>query len=293
MAVAFWNSHALRPEPPFKPCFPRPIVLSSVKVGLNMVKQARTTRKPRAIVGYVRVSTDRQRTDGISLDLQRAAIRDFARRADLPLVEIFEDVASGAGSKSFPSRLGLQRALEACREFDAVLVVWDWSRLSRHAASEKMLKDLLPGTERVASLKEAETLSDASKNSRLAHAEEQRNEISRRTKRAMSQRKDDGAVFGNPKIRSVHKSGTKVAKEKSDAIIREIMDFLKRVPNASAVTRQQVVEHLNMKGVRTLHGNPMDITRVTIPLRKARVFLAKEAAEEHRSLQKNPDFGRF
>ena len=155
------------------------------------------------------------------------------------------------------------------------------------------MKELLPGADRVVSLKEAETLSDASKNSRLAHAEEQRNEISRRTKRAMNQRKDDGAEFGNPKIRSVQKSGTKVAKEKSDAIVREIMDFLKRVPDESTVTRQQVVEHLNMKGVRTLHGNPMDITRVTIPLRKARALLVSEAEEEHRSLQENPGFGRF
>jgi len=258
-----------------------------------MVKQARTTRKPRATVGYVRVSTDRQGTDGISLDLQRTAIRDYASRTGLPLVEIFEDVASGAGAKSFPSRLGLQRALEACREFDAVLVVWDWSRLSRHAASERTLKDLLPGADRVVSLKEAETLSDAAKNFRLAHAEEQRNEISRRTKKAMNKRKEDGAEFGNPKIRSVQKSGTKVAKEKSDAIIREIVEFLKSFPDASAVTRRQVVEHLNMKGVRTLHGNPMDITRVTIPLQKARSILAKEAEEELRSLQENPDFGLF
>lgn len=258
-----------------------------------MAKQAQLMKKPNAIVGYVRVSTQRQGSDGISLDLQRRAIREFAQRTGLPLVEIFEDVASGAGAESFPSRLGLQRALEACREFDAVLVVWDWSRLSRHAGSEKTLKDLLPGADRVVSLSEEETLSDAAKNSRFLHAEEQRNEISRRTKKAMKDRKDDGAVFGNPKIRSVQTSGTKVAKEKSDAIIQEIADFLKMVPDASAVTRQQVVEHLNMKGVRTLHGNPMDVTRVTIPLQKARSILVKEGEQERLSMQANPDFGRF
>lgn len=258
-----------------------------------MARQAQATKKPGAIVGYVRVSTDRQGTDGISFDLQKSAIREYARRTGLPLIEIFEDVASGAGARSFPSRLGLQRALEACREFDAVLVVWDWSRLSRHAVSEKALKDLLPGADRVVSLKEEETLSDAAKNSRFVHAEEQRNLISRRTKTAMKQRKDDGAVFGNPKIRSVQKSGAKAAKEKSDAIIREIADFLKVVPDASKITRQHVVNHLNAKGVRTLHGNPLDVTRVTIPLRKARALLTEEAEEELRALQNNPDFARF
>lgn len=258
-----------------------------------MARQAQATKKQRAIIGYVRVSTDRQGNTGISLDLQKSTIREYARRTGLPLIEIFEDTASGAGAKSFPSRLGLQRALEACREFDAVLVVWDWSRLSRHAATEKALKDILPGADRVVSLSEEETLSDAAKNSRFVHAEEQRNEISRRTKTAMKQRKDDGAVFGNPKIRSVQKSGTKAAKDKSDAIIREIADFLKMVPDASAATRQQMVEHLNMKGVRTLHGKDWDITRVTVPLRKARALLTEEAEEELRALQNNPDFARF
>ena len=52
----------------------------------------------------------------------------------------------------------------------------------------------------------------------------------------------------------------------------------------SAATRQQVVENLNMKVVRTLRGNPMDIMRVTIPLRKARALLVMEAEEMHRSL---------
>ncbi len=86
-------------------------------------RQAQLTRRPRAIVGYVRVSTDRQGSTGISLDLQKAAIREYACHTGMPLIEIFEDVASGAGANSFPSRLGLQRAFEACREFDAVSVV--------------------------------------------------------------------------------------------------------------------------------------------------------------------------
>jgi len=136
-------------------------------------------------------------------------------------------------------------------------------------------------------------LSDAAKNSRFVHAEELRNEIAQRTKTAMKERKDDGAVFGNPQIASVQKSGTRAAKEKSDVIIREIVDLLNMVPNASAVTRKQVADHPNAKGVRTLHGNPMDVTRVTMPLRKARALLMEEAEEELRASQNNPDFARF
>ncbi|WP_431297868.1 recombinase family protein [Tabrizicola sp. BL-A-41-H6] len=59
------------------------------------------------MIGYVRVSTPGQGEQGISLDVQRDAIRAFADRLGVPLLEIFEDVASGVSAKSFPSRRGL------------------------------------------------------------------------------------------------------------------------------------------------------------------------------------------
>jgi DNA invertase Pin-like site-specific DNA recombinase len=69
-----------------------------------------TSSQPRRtrVVGYVRVSTDQQADEGVSLDAQRAKLTSYAHTFDLELVEIFED--AGLSAKSL-QRPGLQRAL--------------------------------------------------------------------------------------------------------------------------------------------------------------------------------------
>lgn len=119
--------------------------------------------RPKVLIGYVRVSTEGQGESGISLDLQRDAIREFAAKLGVPLLGIFEDVASGRGVKSFPSRQGLQRALEAVRDHGGDLVVWDWSRLSRHADHSTNILGLLPDESRIHSISEGIDLAAAAK----------------------------------------------------------------------------------------------------------------------------------
>ena len=140
-------------------------------------------------LGYVRVSTEGQGQNGISLDVQRDAIRAFADRLGIPLLEIFEDVASGRGAKSFPSRKGLQRALEAVRDRDGLLVVWDWSRLSRHADDLADISSLLPGKDRIVSVKGGNDLGAAAKAGQLLHAQRSGEIISQRTRDAMAKQK--------------------------------------------------------------------------------------------------------
>lgn len=43
--------------------------------------------RPKALIGYVRVSTEVQGESRVSLDLQRDAIREFADRLGIPLLE--------------------------------------------------------------------------------------------------------------------------------------------------------------------------------------------------------------
>ena len=90
-------------------------------------------RRAKEIIGYVRVSTDRQGRDGGSLQNQESAIRSLAAQLQLPVAHIFRDIGSAAGKRSVDDRKGLQEALKAVRDHDGLLVVWDWSRLSRHA----------------------------------------------------------------------------------------------------------------------------------------------------------------
>ena len=81
--------------------------------------------RPRRAVGYVRVSTDMQATDGLSLDAQTAAIEQYSSLHGLKLQSICKDVISGAKSE----RPGLQEALESLQRGADVLVVLKFDRL--------------------------------------------------------------------------------------------------------------------------------------------------------------------
>jgi DNA invertase Pin-like site-specific DNA recombinase len=80
------------------------------------------------VIGYVRVSTAEQGTNGAGLDAQRAAIEAECDRRTWQLIRIEEDVLSGRTLR----RPGLQRGLEACRSAEADgVVVAKLDRLSR------------------------------------------------------------------------------------------------------------------------------------------------------------------
>ncbi|WHZ16637.1 MAG: hypothetical protein OJF52_003487 [Nitrospira sp.] len=80
-------------------------------------------------IGYVRVSTEGQAQDGISLDSQQAKIAAWCQVSGYELISMFID-AGLSGSRS-DNRPGLQEALnQACRH-KAALVVYSLSRLAR------------------------------------------------------------------------------------------------------------------------------------------------------------------
>ena len=76
----------------------------------------------RTAVGYVRVSTDMQAADGLSLDAQRAAIKSYCESVGLHLLQIHEDVESGGRA----DRKGLAQALATAAD---VVIVLKFDRL--------------------------------------------------------------------------------------------------------------------------------------------------------------------
>lgn len=171
------------------------------------MKAKRAQAMGEAVVGYMRVSTARQGEEGISLELQQSAIYRFAESAGMTVVAVYSDVASGRGRKSIRRRAGLRKAFEACRDYDAHLVVWNWPRLSREASTEEELLNLLPSPDRVHSIRDDESLEAAREHARFERAQEHRDLISERTKVAMDERKRAGKKFGNPNIDHVQRSG--------------------------------------------------------------------------------------
>lgn len=247
-------------------------------------------RRPKALIGYVRVSTEGQGESGVSLDLQRDAIREFAAKLGVPLLGIFEAVASGRGVKSFPSRHELQRALETVRDHGGDLVVWDWSRLSRHADHSTEILGLLPDESRIHSISEGIDLEAAAKAGQLIHAQRSGEVIAKRTKDAMAKLKASGTVFGNPDILDAQRKGASAMSAKADALVSEIADFLRSIPDQEELSRAEIAKHLNARGIVTGARLPWTVGRVTGPLRKARSQLSTEVEAAARA---HPEYGLF
>ncbi len=88
-----------------------------------------TAPKKATAVGYIRVSTDAQVRDGVSLDAQRERIEAYATAKGLALVDMLVD--EGHSGKSM-DRPALHALLERCRA-GAVehVIVWRLDRLTR------------------------------------------------------------------------------------------------------------------------------------------------------------------
>ncbi len=95
-------------------------------------------------VGYIRVSTDEQAREGISLAMQEAKILLYAQTYELELVEIICD--EGLSAKSIKGRPGVQRALDMCYAGKvAALVVYKLDRLARNTMESLAIAEKLNG----------------------------------------------------------------------------------------------------------------------------------------------------
>ncbi len=146
-------------------------------------------------IGYVRVSTEGQAVEGVSLEAQRERIRQWCDLNGYTLAAVHVD--SGLSGCRSDNRPGLQQALyEACKH-KAALVVYSLSRLARStkdalSISERLAKhgaDLVSLSERI------DTTTAAGKmvfRMLAVLAEFERDQIAERTKGALSHLRNQG-----------------------------------------------------------------------------------------------------
>jgi DNA invertase Pin-like site-specific DNA recombinase len=152
------------------------------------------------VIGYIRVSTTEQGTNGAGLDAQRAAIEAECDRRTWQLIRIEEDVLSGRTLR----RPGLQRVLEACRSAEADgVVVAKLDRLSRSLVDfAGLLAEAQAGGWNLVALDLGVDLSTPSgeflANIMASAAQWERRLIGLRTKEALAVRRVQGVRLGRP-----------------------------------------------------------------------------------------------
>ena len=214
----------------------------------------------RRAVLYLRVSTSRQANEGHSLDGQKAALEDYARRHDLEVVEVIVD--GGISGKAL-DRPGIRRVMElASAKGVDLLLATKSDRICRS------LRDLLNLSAELAERRVAIVTVDGAFDTSTPTAkamtqvrgvfdELERELIGQRTREGLAAAKEKGVYLGRAPVGwdvVDRKTGQMVPNDKIGVVIRV------HEMSAAGMTLQQIADVLNDEGVPTpgsgqaLHG---------------------------------------
>lgn len=218
------------------------------------------------VVGYIRVSTEKQATEGVSLENQREQIEKYCRYKNLDLVGIIEDAGiSGGVNKARPGFISLLDRIET-GEVRAV-VLYSLERLSRDMltllALERYLDEYdieLHTVDGQVDTSTPDGFMGFAMKSFLGEME--RRQVKYRTKKAMEHKKNQNEVVGSIPY-GYRRTGDKLEPyDREQKIISLVVGLYKRGQGLAGICRQ-----LSDQGIRTRAGNdftPEQVKR-TIP----------------------------
>jgi DNA invertase Pin-like site-specific DNA recombinase len=205
-------------------------------------------------IGYVRVSTEDQAKEGISLDNQKSKIEAYCLLKDLDLSEIVED--AGISAKNL-KRPGVQRVLKLARkkQVDAV-VIYKLDRIFR-STTDALETTKMFERHGVSFHSIAETLDTQSAMGRFfftltaALAEMERRLIGERTKAALSHKRSRNEKTGGdiPYGYDLTPAGILIKNETEQRVIKTIRRLNKDGYSLRGICRElEKVGHLTKRG---------------------------------------------
>jgi DNA invertase Pin-like site-specific DNA recombinase len=205
-------------------------------------------------IGYVRVSTEGQATEGVSLDAQQAKIQAWCLANDVELGNVFID--AGLSGKRADNRPQLQAALDDVCRTGGVLIVYSLSRLARSTRDTITISERLDkaGADLVSLSEKLDTTSAAGKmvfRMMAVLAEFERDQISERTSTAMAHKKSKGERVGTvPFGFDLSSDGVTLVKNRREQAALELMCLLRE----SGMSLPKIAALLTRKGIRTKQG---------------------------------------
>lgn len=224
-------------------------------------------RSSRDVIGYLRVSTQKQGDNGISLDGQKEQLRELARAYGLRIRKFYIDTDSALGEDNFSERPGFLDAMQRSLENGWPIICASADRFSRTCASYERF--VLEGG-KVYSADIGFGADEAIMRAAIRRAEVDGRRISHRTREGQRRAKEKGARFGNPRLEEARRKSAAVRSR--DARLRrdELQSFFLRARSRGAVTHRQIAEALNKDGVKTAYGRNWTEAAVRTTLTKIR-----------------------
>ena len=202
-------------------------------------------------VGYIRVSTDRQAQEGVSLDAQRARIEAWCIHNEFDLEEVFID--AGLSGATMAKRPTLLKCLAAMKPGMA-LVVYSLSRLARSTADTLAISDRLVkvGADLVSLSERIDTTGAAGKmlfRMLAVVAEFERDVISERTAGALAYKKSKGEKYSTVPFGYSERGGKLTPVEAESLVVAEMV----KRRNAGE-SFGEIATWLNKAGIRGKKG---------------------------------------
>jgi DNA invertase Pin-like site-specific DNA recombinase len=221
------------------------------------------------VIGYVRVSTEKQAEFGVSLEAQTEKVRAMAVVQDAELAEVIIDAGESAKSLNRPGMVRLLSLVDA-GAVDTVII----AKLDRLTRSVKDLAELLERFNRrgVSLVSVAESLDTGTAAGRLvlnimtAVSQWEREAIGERTRDAMHHKRANGERVGTvPFGFRMAADGTHL---EADPAEQGILSRIRELKAARRTTRQ-IAEELNRQGFTTRRGTAWRFQYVAEALRAA------------------------
>jgi site-specific DNA recombinase len=203
-------------------------------------------------VGYIRVSTEDQARNGVSLEAQSAAIQAWAASLQVSILMTCEDAGiSGTGIRQRP---GLQRSLALACERKAVLVVYSLSRLSRSTKDTLQIAEKLDkaGADLVSLSERIDTTSASGKMVFRLMAvlnEFERDQVAERTSAALQHKKAQGLVY-SPVPYGYERQGDTLVPVEAEQKVLKLMQSLRSQGRSYA----WIASQMTSKGIPTKNG---------------------------------------
>lgn len=202
-------------------------------------------------IAYIRVSTQEQATEGVSLEAQQARIEAWCAANGYELAEVCIDAGISGGRMD--NRPALKRALEALTPGTA-LVFYSLSRLGRSTRDILEISDLLQGrsADMVSLTEQFDTTTAAGKlmfGMLALLAEFERGLVSERTKMALAQKKAKGEVYAPVPFGFKAIEGRLVEVRKEAEIVGEVLR-----QREAGHSYAQIAAYLNEAGIEGKRG---------------------------------------
>ena len=202
-------------------------------------------------IGYVRVSTEEQAREGISIEAQSDKLRQYAELYDIELVDIIVD--AGASAKTL-HRVGLESALDALQGGRAAaLLIYKLDRLTRSVADlGRLISEYF---EMYQLLSVSDHIDTRSANGRLilnvlaSVSQWERETVVERTQNSLRYMKEQRRIYNHLPLGYTGTDGKLVPIDDEQLTIAEVLDMRRQ-----GLSMHKIAGALNSRGIMGKRG---------------------------------------